>query len=432
MSSRRYWQQLKQAYRAKRVIWLIAALVVSAISWAAVASVDEVVLGPGTLVPSSSVQQVQSLDGGILRTLHVNEGSRVTQGDLLVTLDETRARASFYEAAAQQDALKARLNRRRMELDAITNEAITVAVLDEALREQLGSEAAAYRANLEELRGRINRADQQIVQEQRARSEALRKSQTLRNSLALLREEIRITREAVEAGALSASELRQLERDRVGLAGEFDALEFQLERQNAMILEAEQARDSLIDEFRATAQEDLSETRSELARLSEKLSGLNSQLEQTRLYAGVTGTVKRIRVNSIGGVIRPGETILEIVPGGDRLLVETRIAPKDIAHVHEGDEAIIKLSAYDFVIYGGVRGQVTHVSADALTTEDDESYYLVHVAGDDEDWRSSSWQGKPLIPGMQAQVDILSGKKTVLQYWLKPLLRARAEALREP
>jgi len=432
MSSRRYWQQLKQAYRARRVIWLIAALVVSAISWAAVASVDEVVLGSGKLVPSSSVQQIQSLDGGILRQLHVNEGSRVALGDQLVTLDETRARASVHEAAARQQSLKARLQRRLMELEALENDNITVAVLDASLSEQLGSEAGAYRANLEELQGRMNRADQQIVQERRARSEALRQSQTLSNSLDLLEKEIRITREAVEDGALSASELRRLERDRVSLTGEIDALVFQLERQAAMILEAQQARQSLVAEFRATAQEDLSETRAELASLREKLSGLNSQLDQTRLYAGVSGTVKRIRVNSIGGVIRPGETILEIVPGGDSLLVETRIAPRDIAHVHEGDEAIIKLSAYDFVIYGGIRGEVTHISADAMTNEDEESYYLVHVTGNDNDWKSSSWQGKPLIPGMQAQVDILSGKKTILQYWLKPLLRARSEALREP
>lgn len=432
MSSSGYWPQLKRAYAARKIIWLIGALVTSAIAWSAFASIDEVVKGQGKLVPSASVQRVQSLDGGILRQLHVREGQSVEQGQLLVTLDETRARASYAEALARETALQARRNRLLLELDAVDrNELKPVPPADAALG-KLGSEAAGYRANLAQLQGRVNSADEKIVQQRRGYSEAMQKSQTLKQSLALLKDEIRITADAVAQGALSASELRKLKRDRVSLEGQIEALDYEISRLKSTIAEAEQTRGSLFQEFRARAQADLSDTSAELAGVREQLSGLNSQLEQTRLYAGMAGTVKAIDVTSIGGVIRPGETILEIVPEGDQLFVETRIAPKDIGHIHQGDNAIIKLSAYDFVIYGGIRGRVEHISPDALTNEDNESYYVAHVAGATGDWASATWQGKPLIPGMQAQVDILAGKKTILQYWLKPLLRARAEAMREP
>ncbi|WP_111493554.1 HlyD family type I secretion periplasmic adaptor subunit [Marinobacter bohaiensis] len=432
MSTSGYWQQLRRAYGARKVIWLIGALVISSIAWSAFAAIDEVVKGQGKLVPSASVQRVQSLDGGILRQLHVREGQTVEKGQLLVTLDETRARASYAEALARENALEARRNRLLLELEAVAGGGFESTPLTDASLEKLGGEAAGYRANLAQLQGRINSAREKIVQQRRGYSEALQKSQTLKRSLALLRDEIEITADAVDQGALSAAELRKLKRDRVSLEGQIEALDYEIGRLESTIAEAEQARGSLFQEFRARAQSDLSDTTAELARVREQLAGLNSQLQQTRLYAGMAGTVKAIDVTSIGGVIRPGETILDIVPEGDQLFVETRIAPRDIAHIHEGDDAIIKLSAYDFVIYGGIRGRVEHISPDALTNEDDESYYLAHVVGDSGDWGAASWQGKPLIPGMQAQVDILAGKKTILQYWLKPLLRAQAEAMREP
>ncbi|MGP4844111.1 HlyD family type I secretion periplasmic adaptor subunit [Marinobacter sp. 1Y8] len=433
MSTSGYYQQVKKAYGARKIIWLISGFVIAVVSWAAFANVDEVVLGDGKLVPSASVQLVQSLDGGVLRALHVREGSAVTAGQLLITLDETRARASYSEALAEQKALEARRERLLLELAALSSGGVlNMDPLALDAIEALRNEADSYLANLNELSGRIKRADEKIIQQRRNLTEAAKKAQTLSNSLGLLDREIELTSGAVKSGALSASELRKLQRERVGLKGQMSGLEIEQGKLESMVTEAVQAKQSLRDEFRARAQSDLAETQAKLARNNEQLNGLNSQLEQTKLYAGMSGVIKSIETVSIGGVIRPGQTIMEIVPEGDQLLVETRISPKDIARVRQGDQAIIKLSAYDFVVYGGIKGRVEHISPDALTNDKNESYFIAHVAGLDDSWREGNWNGKPLIPGMQAEVDILSGKKTILEYWLKPLLRARAQAMREP
>lgn len=432
MSERHYWQQLKQAYRAQQIIWLVSALVFATIVWAAFAQLDEVVVGEGHLVPSVAVQRVQSLDVGILRQLHTREGDVVSKGQLLVTLDETRAKASYAEVLSEQHALKARRERLLLELLSVADNRIVMQTLNLDGSEHFNNESASYLADLNELSGSVSQADENTIQQRRDLAEAIKKQQTLSRSLTLMDEEIRLTKNAVESGALSASELRKLERERVRLSGQQQAGEIALGRLESMVTETEHAKQLVFDTFRARVQAELSETDARLARIKELLTGLNSQLQQTRLYASMAGTVKSINLTSIGGVAKSGETIMEIVPDGTYLLVETKIAPKDIARIQLGQEAIIKLSAYDFVIYGGVKGEVTHISPDALMNERGESYFIVHISGLSEDWNKGVWRSRPLIPGMQAEVDILSGKKTVLQYWLKPLLRARAASMQEP
>ncbi|MEE2729420.1 MAG: HlyD family type I secretion periplasmic adaptor subunit [Pseudomonadota bacterium] len=430
-----YWRQLQQAYRARQVVWLLGACVLSAIVWASLATLDEVVVGEGKLVPAASVQKIQSLDGGILRELHVSEGEGVRAGDLLVTLDATRAQASHAEALAEQATLQSKQARLLAELRAIHNDQLHDSAHTQTLADALpANEQANFFADLNELKRRLNKASESIIQQQRQMAEAEENSQTLAQSLVLLDQELELTRRAVETGALSAAELRKLERERVRVAGQLAAEKINYGKLQSVAAESRQARQLLFDEFRRKTRDTLSDTDARLVRLEQILKGLASQLEQTRLFAVMDGTVKSIELPSLGGVIKPGDTIMEIVPANDRLLVESRIAPKDIAHLQVGQSAVVKFSAYDFVIFGGLKGKLINISPDAITNERGESFFLAQVQADEQelDPGAGRWRDKPLIPGMQAQVDILAGRKTVLTYWLKPLLRARANAMREP
>ncbi|MEC5398061.1 HlyD family type I secretion periplasmic adaptor subunit [Uliginosibacterium sp. H1] len=430
-----YLQQLQRAWRARQVVWLVSALVVCGLVWAALARVDEVVIGEGKLVPPSSVQKVQGLDGGILRALHVREGDRVSVGQLLVTLDETRARAGHAESLAEQDSLQAMRRRLVAELGAIAGGNVA------STRPELpAAEMATFQADMAELSQRADKAGENVVQQQRELAESEKNIQTLQDSLSLLDEELRLTSGAVSSGALGAAELRKIERERVRVAGQVAAEKIKASKLQSAVVESRQAQRLVFDEFRRDAQNKLAEAEAKLARVEQVTVGHASQLEQTRLMASMAGTVKSIALPSIGGVVRPGETIMEIVPSSDALLLESRIAPKDVGRLRIGQSAIVKFSAYDFVIFGGLRGRLVHLSPDALVDEKGNSYFLAHVSAEADELDSRprtagqpvTWRERPLIPGMQAQIDILAGKRSVLDYWLKPLLRARANAMREP
>jgi adhesin transport system membrane fusion protein len=427
-----YLKQLKQAYLARQIIWLISGLVVAVIVWASWAKLDVVVVGQGVLVPSASVQKVQSLDGGVLRKLHVAQGDIVEQGQLLATLDETRARASFAEAKAEQDTLLAKRLRLQTQLKVI---AVNTVNKDYVLPTELTLQAnkfANYNAEMGELERRLEKADEDIVQQKGDLAEASKNYQTFKASVKLLEQEYELMQQAVESGALSESELRKLEREKVKVQGQLEAEYIKLDRLRSMVSESEQSKDLVFDEFRRQSQSNLSDADARLARLEQLLTGLNSQLEETKMYASMAGVVKTIALPSIGGVVRPGETLLEIVPNDGVLLVEAKVKPKDIARLVVGQDAVVKFSAYDFVIYGGVKGKLIHIAPDAIIDEREGTFFLVHVAASSDSWKSEAWQDKPIISGMQAEVDILAGSKTVLQYWLKPLLRASSVAMREP
>jgi len=430
-----YLNQLQQAYRARQVIWLISGLVILLIIWASLAQLDEVVVGQGQLIPPASVQKVQSLDGGLLRQLHVVEGENVQPGQLLVSLDETRARASYAEVATEQESLQARRLRLLAELNSTNDRNIVITPFTRKSATEntaFNNEAASYLAELSDLTSKVGKADEDIIQQRRELAEAKNNIQTMKTSLILLDEEILLTKKAVDSGALSASELRKMERERVNVAGSISTETIKLGKLRSMVSESERMKNQVFSSFRSQLRKELSETDARLARLTQILAGLNNQLEQTSLSAAMAGQIKSISLSTIGGVVRPGETIMEIVPQGGTLLVEAKVSPKDIGRLTLGQSAIVKFSAYDFVIHGGIKGVLKHISPDASSDEKGNTFFIVHIVAEAGQWQQGLWLDKPMIPGMQAQVDIISGKKTILQYWFKPLLRARANAMREP
>ena len=418
------------AYRARRIIWLASGFVLFVIVWAAFATLDEVIVGEGQVVPSSAVQHIQSLEGGILKRVLVEEGQTVKAGQELVELDDTHFRATFQGAEQELGALLARKARLEAELGSIDNQATLPlrAGLSApgASESALAVEYAAYVARMRELSSNAARADQLINQQQQALAAAQRNTETLTQSLKLLDQEVASTESAVKSGALPQAELRKIERDRVRLKGELDNSKLEEAKLSAVRAQATSERYSLINQFRARAQSDLAEVQGKLASQQQSQPALADQLKRTRLTSPMHGSVKNIALRTVGGVVKPGELIMDIVPTNDKLVIEARVQPRDIAYVRPGLDAVVKFSAFDFVVYGGLKGRVINVSSDALHDDKGNPYYKLTVETD-----LHAIGGAAIIPGMQATVDVVSGKKSILSYWMKPLLRARANALRE-
>ncbi|WP_318492473.1 HlyD family type I secretion periplasmic adaptor subunit [Photobacterium leiognathi] len=439
MSSNLKWANQKHAYRSRKIVWLCSLLVIAIITWAAYSKLEEVVVGDGKVVPTQAIQKIQSLEGGIIEQVLVSPGEQVKQGQTLLILDDTRFRTAFQESDEHFRTLQAQIKRLKAELETVkvnTREKDwkkQITINHQALdfddlskRAQLNAKAN-YNERISQIESQLEEAQLTIEQQTEALRDAKSNTATLNSSLGLVNKEARMLEGAVKRGAVAEVELIQTRRDQVKIRGEIASSKVAQQKASAALREAIVMRRNLALEFRTSVQAQLNEATNQFAQLEDSQEGLADQLKRTEITAPMDGTIKDILVRSLGGVVKPGEPIMELVPNDSKLIVEARISPQDIAFVSKGLEATIKFTAYDFVVYGGRKGTVTYVSADALQTEDGTAYYRAHIQlHDDPDTRLQ------VIPGMQAMVDILTGEKTVLSYWLKPLLRAKASALREP
>ncbi|QLE84061.1 HlyD family type I secretion periplasmic adaptor subunit [Shewanella sp. Scap07] len=437
MSAQLHIKHLEGARRAKQLILLVMLLIIATITWAHFATLDEVVVGEGKVVPTHSVQQIESLDGGILKSVAVTEGQSVIAGQTLLVLDELRFASAYDEAQLSRIALKRQLVRLEAELASVQMQPqhqdwrqqvqVQIQALPTAQGQISPRSQAIYQARMSQLISQLAQAEQAVAQKIEAREEARITTEAQLNGLKLVEQEINMTREAVEEGAVAELELLKLERDAIRLQGELAASKANERQLKAAQSQAVGERQSLALEFLSRSEAERNEVSNELAGLQESIKTLADRLERTKITSPIDGKVTNILVRSMGAVIEPGEPIMGIVPSDGALIVESRIAPKDIAFVRTGLKATVKFTAYDFVIYGGLEGEVIYVSPDAQQLDDGSTYYEAHIKT-----RENVLNGWPIISGMQANTDILTGNKTVLNYWLKPLLRARANALREP
>lgn len=411
--------------RARALLYAVAVTVVALVTWAAFAEVDEVTRGTGKVIPSRQVQVIQSQDGGVVREIAVREGQVVREGELLVRLDQTRFRSTLQENVAETRALRLKSQR----LQALIDEKSFQPPSDliEAIPEIVAEERALYQSGKRQLGLQREIAEDQLNQRREELVEVNAREAQMARSLALSQRELEVTRPMVGSGAVSEVEILRLEREVNQLAGERDQARAQIQRIRSAIEEAEGKLEEVTVEFRNQAREQLTETLSRISALTEVRSGLSDRVTQANVRSPVDGTIKQLNYNTLGGVVMPGKEIIEIVPLDDTLLVEVRIQPRDIAFLVPGQEALVKFSAYDFVVYGGLDGVVERIGADTVLDEDGNPFYKVNVRTD----KASLGEDKPIIPGMTAEVDILTGKKTVLAYLMKPVLRAKEYALSE-
>ncbi|MDF1797415.1 MAG: HlyD family type I secretion periplasmic adaptor subunit [Coxiellaceae bacterium] len=399
------------------------------ILWAALAEIDVVTSGQGKVIPSGKVQVIQHLEGGIVSKMLVKEGDKVDKGQTLAVIDDINYTSLYKNGLLKTAALKARVARLTAEANGTPFN--PEHEFSEQYKRFLASEKKAYGANQHLLKNRIQSYSHQIKQREEELEGLGARKKKLKASLELVDEEYGMTKKLFDQGAAARVEVLRLQRQQQDLKGDLDELEQNVDRTESSILEAKNRVKESSSEFRSHAIRDLVLTKAELASQVETNITLRDRAKRTSLKSPVNGIVHVIYINTIGGIVRPGEKIMEIVPSDDTLLVEAKIKPRDIAFIHPGQKATISLTAYDFVTYGGLQGIVKHISADTVTDPDDnQSYYLIKVKTN-KDHLGTKEKPLPIITGMTAEVDILTGKKTILNYILKPLQRGSKKALRE-
>jgi adhesin transport system membrane fusion protein len=399
--------------------------------WAFFAELDEVTVGEGKVIPSSQVQVIQNLEGGIISSIPVKVGDLVRKGDIIVRLDETRFSSSLGETKAKHDALTAKVA--RLTAEATGRPLQLPPELVKSNPRIAEEERALFVSRQREMETSTSVLSQQASQRSQELQEKKAKLKQLDESYGLIEKELKISRPLAQQGVMSEVEILRLERQLSDLKGEMDSTRLSIPRLEQAAAEARTKVDAAWAKFRSDAASDASLASAELAGTSATNVAAEDRLARTSVRAPLTGIVKQIKVNTIGGVLQPGMEIMEIVPLEDTLLIETKVRPSDVGFIHPGQEAMVKLTAYDFSIYGGLEATVENISADTITEEKNgksESYYLVQVRTKTNSFTASD-KKLPIIPGMLSTVHIKTGKKTVLTYLLKPVLKAKYEALRE-
>ncbi len=411
---------------ARTIVWLSVIAVFVLILWASLATLDEVTRGEGKVIPSRQIQVLQSLDGGIVSEILVKEGQTVKVGDLLIKVDPTRMISSLRENQVQYLAMVAKAARLQALADGsrfkppaeVVKEAPEIAQQEQAL----------YESRRAELEATMGVARQQAIQRTQDLVSVRAKREQATQGYNLTARELEMTRPLAKTGAVSDVELLRLERDVARYRGERDSADSDIPRLEAAIAESARKLQEIELNFRNIARSELSETNSKLSTLSEGSAGLEDRVKQTDIRSPVNGTIKQLKINTVGGVVQPGRDLVEVVPSDDNLILEARVLPRDIAFLRPGQKAMVKFTAYDFSTYGGLEATLEHISADTVLDEKGNAFFLVRV----RTLSTNIGPAKlPIIPGMVAEVDILTGKKSVLSYLMKPLLRAKAKALTE-
>ncbi|MFK3822457.1 HlyD family type I secretion periplasmic adaptor subunit [Pseudomonas yamanorum] len=410
-------------------IWAIIAFFLFLVGWAYFSSIDEVTRGDGKAIPSSKLQKIQNLEGGIVAELYVKEGQIVEAGAPLIRLDDTR----FVSNAGETEALRLSMLLRVERLSAQVDDR-PLNIPDDVLKaapSQAASERSLYESRRQQLKDEVGGLQEQLVQRQQELREFSSKQGQYRNQLSLQRQEINMSEPLVAQGAVSPVEVLRLKRAEMETRGQLDATTLAIPRAESAIKEVQRKIDETRGKFRSEALTQLNEARTELNKAASTGKALEDRVSRTLVTSPVRGIVKQLLVNTVGGVIQPGSDMVEIVPLNDTLLVEAKIRPQDIAFLHPGQEAVVKFTAYDYTIYGGLKAKLERIGADTITDEDKKTTYYMITLRTDRSHLGTDEKPLIIIPGMVASVDIITGQKSILSYLLKPILRARAEALHE-
>jgi membrane fusion protein, adhesin transport system len=424
-----YVTRVRPTTAANVMLWVIAAFVLVFFIWAALTELDRTVRGQGRIIPSSQLQVVSNLEGGIVEAILVKTGDMVKAGTALVRLDETASGAAFSSSQSQFDSLRARIA--RLEAEVAGRPPAFPPTNSQSTAEQVAIERALYRSRMADLGSLLAASQARVVQSERAVAEAQATLESRRSALTAAETELSLVRPLVDRGIEPRLSLVRGENALAIAQSDVGAASAALNRAQSGVVEAKATLAQQRQDWRSRAATELAQAQAEMASLRQELPALSNKVERTVLRAPLAGRVNRVLVTTVGGTVSPGQPLVELVPTEDSLVVEALIRPQDIAWVRIGQPARIGISAYDASVYGYLDGKVVSMSPDATQNErTGESFYTVRVATDD---RLLDRTGRPLEigPGMVADASLLGDKRSVLQYLLTPIARLSETAMRE-
>jgi adhesin transport system membrane fusion protein len=390
--------------------------------WAMLAQVDEVTKGQGKVIPTSKVQLIQAAEPATIREFLVRSGQRVKRGQLLARLDDTQSASELGQIEAETKSLEARSSRLKSEgmggsANCASGDCQGEAELQAMRQSALRSKVAGLQASADQRRREVGEAQATI--------------NSLRSSLVLAQRQVDMLEPLAAKNIVPQTELLTARREVVDITGRIAAAQEQAGRAQAAIREAQAQASEAGFTFRQDALNERSQINQKIAVNEESLRGARGKLGRSELRSPVDGVVSNVQVTTVGGFVQAGQSIMEVVPVGEKLLVETRIRPSDIAFIKVGDRALVKVTAYDFSIYGGLTGKVVQVSADSIYDEATKEAFFNVIIETERSYLTSQGRKLPITPGMMCDTQIITGRKSILSYLLKPVLKARSEALRE-
>ena len=417
---------------ASAAVLIVGALFVAFVVWASVAEVDEIARGEGKVIPASKTQIVQASEPGVVQEIAVKVGQIVKKDDLIVRLDDTLNESSLGEQQAKARTLRARIARLKQEQEGRISEPLmcpdelieTAPQICENEQKLLVARRQNFDTKLSVLKSRLDQREKEL-------NEARVNVTRLTDSLAVSDREAELVTSMVKRKLMAQTEQIRVDREQTDMRGQLNLAQETIKRTEAAIGEAKLQVDEFGLQLQQEALDELTQALAELSVVDETIRGATDRVARTDIRSPVDGIVNTLDVNTLGAFVQPGTVVAGIVPTSDTLLVEARVSPRDVAFIRPEQHALIKVSAYDFSIFGGLAGKVQNITADSLVDQNTgEPYYQVLVSTDrsalEKDGKAYS-----IIPGMISTVDIITGRKTILSYLLKPINKARNEALRE-
>jgi len=400
--------------------WVIA--VALFLAWASFTEIDEITRGAGEVVPSGENQMIQNLEGGIVKDILVKVGESVKKGQPLMKIDNQKSEAQRDSTNIKELELRAKMIRLKAESEGEQFE-VTYA-FEQSIPELIHNERSLYLSRERQIDAKIRGLEDKKIQKEQELTEIKQRIVHLKRSVSLINEEVKMMRPMVRQGVKSKITFMKLQREENKIKEDLSSAKNSIPRIEAGISEILNNIEEAKSDFKNQAKKELNEVTAEAMRIKENSDALGDQIERTTVRSPIKGVIQKLYMHTLGGVIKPGEDLIEIVPTDDALWLEVKIKPSDIAFVYPGQKTVVKFSAYDFAIYGSLSGEVVHIGADTTKDHKENAFYTIHIKTDKNHLGTES---KPLkiIPGMTVNVDIMTGKKTVMDYILKPILRAK-------